>query len=377
MKQDVSVPVPPSDMHRSHHAIELFLLLVVVVAAAGCSSSDQASPPARTLDVLSFTPPAGGWETTQKAGSGPITMRNTNKANDLSCLITVHTALQSSGNLAEDFFSEWTEIVGRDLPEEGDVSDQSTRISGVAQTTSVSGQREQVRLITYSAGAKIASIVVVTPSVAAYESYCPNIESFLASVVVNTEVAGTPRSSDQKQGQRESTPAENVAVKAAATGTLPDTDAMRIGAELRSATRPVQSVPANPNELIRVDAWNTSIRMSDLSGKWISQWRDEGFTMVETLLLKGDGTFTGMAQGRGSRTFDQENHGTFELSPKPVLIYARSQSSRPFNITGVTPLPDGSSMMSILDSHYPINQTSRGMYELKFVRAAEPRARPN
>jgi hypothetical protein len=359
MTHEVSPSVPRRDSLGSCRRVQRWALLFVVVLAVGCASPAHASASSRTVGVLSFIPPAG-WATTQKDGSGPMTMRNGNEAKDISCEITVYNALASSGDLAADFLSEWAEIVGTDLSNVEDVSVQGTSIMGVAQTTLVSGRKIYVRLITYSAGAKMASIVVVTPNLEAYEFYLPKIDSFLAGVTVN---AGATATLQMAPGQQLREQTQELTKKDTPTLTRPHS-----GAEDTSSVS---------TKSVWIDAWKKSVRMSDLSGTWKYIWRDGGLFVHESLLVEPDGTFTGMAQGRGANTFDDEYHGTLALSPTPVLRYTRPSSPRPFNILAFTQLPDGSSTIHILDSHYPITEMNIGSYGMKFIRAPEPIRRPN
>ena len=306
------------------------IVVVLVIALFGLFNVGAAKTHSRTVDVLSFTPPAG-WETTQKPGPGPMTMSNVNKVKGIFCEITVYNSLQSGKNLTSDFFSEWTAIIGSPLPNAGDVSDEGTRVAGVALAVPVSGQNNHVRLITYRAGAKIASIVILTPNSKAYEVYRPEIDSFLASVTVNSVASGTPRIDSPER---------------APETTLPASD------------KPVW-----------VAEWKKSVRMSDLSGEWRNTERDGSTYWTAILVIRGDGSFTSSFEQRGSVTASEENKGTWTLSPRPLLKYVKGHS-RPFNILHFTRLPDGSSTMSILDSHYPINETNRAAYESKYTRAA-------
>ena len=349
MNYEVSPSVVATEKLGSFNGVSRFIsFFVVVVALVGCFSRATASPPSVTVDVLSFTPPAG-WETEQKAGSGPMTMSDVNQAKDISCQITVYNGLQSSGDLATDFFSEWTAIIGSPLPAVGDVSDEGARIEGVALAAPVLGQNYYIRLITYSAGEKIATIVVLAPNLEVYEVCSPKIDSFLASVTVNSAAIGTQRINSEQQEQTQANhtignPTHQS--ERASEGTLPALD--------------------NP---MWVAEWNKSTRMSDLSGEWRNTERDGGTYWTATLSIRTDGTFTSSFEQRGNVTASDENHGTWTLSPRPLLKYAKG-SSRPFNILHFTQLPDGSSTMSILDSHYPINETNRMVYESKYVRAA-------
>lgn len=177
-----------------------FLFIVVIVALIPWLSFGGTSSDVKTVDVLSFTPPAG-WETTQKADTEPMTMSDLNSEQNISCQITVCKSQQSSGDLATAFFSEWAAIIGSPLPEAGDVSHEGVRIVGAAQAVPLSGQNNYVRLITYSAGAKIASIVVITPTLAAYEVYRPKVEAFLASVTVNSDAVSTSKVNVGQQSQ--------------------------------------------------------------------------------------------------------------------------------------------------------------------------------
>jgi len=92
--------------------------------------------------------------------------------------------------------------------------------------------------------------------------------------------------------------------------------------------------------------------------------------------LKGDGTFTSSFQARGAETINEENQGTYALSPRPVIKYVKG-SFPTFNILDFEQHPDGSSTMNILNSQYPINEANR-LYEDKYIRAApEATLRPD
>ena len=135
--------------------VRLLVIVFVVVASSRSASVNGGTPPSRSVDVLSFTPPAG-WQTTQKAGSGPVTMSDANPADGIWCSITVYNSLQSSGDLAADFLSEWTAIIGSVLPEKRNVLNEGARMDGTAPAVPISGETNYARLVTYRAGTAAA-----------------------------------------------------------------------------------------------------------------------------------------------------------------------------------------------------------------------------
>jgi hypothetical protein len=203
--------VAGSETVRSFNGVLRFVLFFAGVAGlVGCFSRAEVVPAHYTVDALSFTPPAD-WKTTQKDSSGPVTMSDVNPTNKTFCVITVCNSQPSSGELATDFFSEWAALIGQPLPK--DVSDETNRITGVASIAPVSGEKNYVRLITYSAGSRIASIVILTPHVDAFDLYRPKVEAFLAGVTVNYSTVGKSRV-DLAREQAESKEPQNADVEA-------------------------------------------------------------------------------------------------------------------------------------------------------------------
>lgn len=271
---------PPASFKGVRRLVLFFVVILVVVALVGLWDAHS-----RTVDVLSFTPPAG-WETTQVTG-GSMTMSHVDQAKDLSCQITVYTSRPSSGDLLADFFSEWTAIIGSPFPEAGELSEEKARIVGVALALPVLGRKSNVHLISYAAGAKIASIELVTPTLAAYESYRPKIEAFLASVIVNSSASGTPPIDAGQQAQE----AQQEHAQASGTNAnpTPQTERGERSALPSSQDDPVaegnhsqrqELIPLHPaargtppasDEVVWIDEWKKLVRMSDLSGEWTTR----------------------------------------------------------------------------------------------------------
>lgn len=391
MNHEISPSVLRSEILGSFKGVRrLVLVFVVVVGLVGLVYGAE-DIPSHTVDVLSFTPPAGpDWETTQKAGSGPMTMSYKGGYNE-GCQITVYNSLQSSGDLAADFFSQWKAIIGSAFPEAGYVRDEGASIVGGVSSGPILDPdlNKSVELVTYSAGAKMASIVSVDTSLQSRpDDLIPigltgctrGIAEFSRSVIVNSPASGTPH----LDAALAVLPALVGQAQASRTNANPEDSAKAIlpNGGLKMSAAAIFGAPAASADLFWVEEWKKQVRMSDLSGEWKNTSTAPGYestVYTETYVFKGDGTFTSLFQARGSKTVNEEHQGTYALSPRPVIKYVTGAAGT-YNILDFEQLPDGSATMNILDSKYPINGINAPniVYREKLIRAA-PKAipRPN
>ena len=170
------------------------LIPLAVCILAACSAAQAQT---ETLDIATFTPPAG-WKKQAKEGAA-LYVDSTPKG---YCLIAVYRSKKSSGNLEADFQSEWRELVvkpfgvtGQPAVQPGEEDDGWKSLAGTA-TFENEGVPSVALLTTVGGYGRASSILVVLSN----QEYMPAIEAFLHSVkfakpAVNNSPVPTPAAS--------------------------------------------------------------------------------------------------------------------------------------------------------------------------------------
>jgi hypothetical protein len=140
------------------------------------------------LDVTTFTPPPG-WNVEEK-GSGVTQQVVLSRATSTSyCMIVVYASTPASGDLDASFAAEWKSVALRTIdsvpapkPERRNVGDAPAAIGGA--TSTIQRQPVMAMLAVLDAGANVASILILSPTVGTFDAYNAEVQTMLASVSV-------------------------------------------------------------------------------------------------------------------------------------------------------------------------------------------------
>ncbi len=189
-----------------------------ISVSAGWRSSydatDVASKAAvdHTLDLVTFTPPAG-WIVEEKTGGiGNYTVL-TRASSSSYCRIAIYSGTPASSDLDASFDTEWTSValqtidrVAAPKPTMRTVGNVRAAVGGA--TSTVQGQPVLGMLIVLDAGASVVSMLVITPTVAAFDAYSAEVQAMLSTLVVR-RVGAPPQPPTTNGGTSLVVPAPN------------------------------------------------------------------------------------------------------------------------------------------------------------------------
>jgi hypothetical protein len=154
-----------------------FLLIMAISLVADWTMAQGRE----TLDIATFTPPAG-WKKELKEGVALYT--STNQQNGY-CVIGVYRSKESTGNIKSDFSREWQTVVvepfkvtAAPATEPGQESEGWKYLLGSANFQDAAGGTSAIMLTVVSGYGRTASILVILND----QSYMPAIEKFLDAV---------------------------------------------------------------------------------------------------------------------------------------------------------------------------------------------------
>jgi hypothetical protein len=156
----------------------LFLLL-------GAARALPAVTQTGTLDLASFTPPAG-WKVTQDQTAIVYTV--TDEAARTYCMLGVYASAPGSGNATRDFAAEWQSIVRHNFtagsaptPAAGQIASGLTYVEGGADVKQ-QGTSSYAHLMVFSVGTRTFSVLIVATDRAALRLRRATIQDFLDSL---------------------------------------------------------------------------------------------------------------------------------------------------------------------------------------------------
>ena len=161
---------------------------MAVVVGWQCVGVPSAAAAASTLDLVTFTAPAG-WTVEDKGGGIGKHVVLTRVSNTSYCRIAIYSSTPASVNLNASFDAEWTSValqtidrVPTPTPTMRTVGNTRAAVGGA--TSRVQGQPVLGMLIVLDAGTSVVSMVVITPTVAAFDAYSADIQAMLSTLVV-------------------------------------------------------------------------------------------------------------------------------------------------------------------------------------------------
>lgn len=146
-------------------------------------------------EMVSYTAPAGFQSVQKPDGGGRIEF--TKASRDNYCLMAMYASTPAGQSLEESFAAEWEAVAVKSIrrvaaPVPAVKATGNTRAAiGRAESTS-GGQPVSAMLIVLDAGARVVSLLVLTPTLSAYDAYAAEVEGMLRTMTVERRGEGSP-----------------------------------------------------------------------------------------------------------------------------------------------------------------------------------------
>jgi len=142
----------------------------------------------RGLDLVSFTPPPA-WNVEEKgSGVGQHTIMSRTSTTSY-CMVVIYAGTTASADLNASFAAEWESVARRSIdptpaptPDRRTVGDAQAAIGGA--TATIKGQPVLAMLVVLDAGTSVVSLVILTPSIEAFDAYNAEVQALFASIAV-------------------------------------------------------------------------------------------------------------------------------------------------------------------------------------------------
>jgi len=173
----------------------------IILPGILCMSMAISFAQKQTFDLVTYTPPGGGWE--KEVTENTISYIHVNKTNNSWCRIGIVKSTSSKGSIEQDFESEWQELIvknykPREAPRLNEVQEAGGwKIKAGGAKFTFNNADAMAMLTTMSGFNRCVSIVGVTNS----QDYVKEIEALLSSVDLKkpeTASIQTPASNDDK-----------------------------------------------------------------------------------------------------------------------------------------------------------------------------------
>lgn len=159
----------------------------VVLLTALLAPAALLAQPARSFDILTYAAPPGFSEVRKPDGGGRVELTKASRTN--YCLIGIYASTPASAGMEASFAAEWQSVMLKSIspvaaPRPTIRNTGNTSAAFGRAVSTAGGQPAAGTLFVLDAGASVLTIMVVTPSIAAYNEYAPDVESLLASVAI-------------------------------------------------------------------------------------------------------------------------------------------------------------------------------------------------
>lgn len=289
-----------------------------------------------TLDIVTYTPPAG-WAKTDKEGA--VVYSDVNKATGGFCVLTIYSSTTSAGSADKDFANDWNNFVVKPFKADANPKTETQTNSdgwkgtvGSAPIETDGGLKGYAILTVFSGFGKTAAILVLLND----QSYAAVADALIAGVKL-----------DKTQPLAKTTqPIKTDPVSDDQTDPFPD----------KPNTQPQKPL---------VGRLKNSITMDDLAGKW-----EEGGAVVTTTIDSGDtrhtdtsfvgiwyligrdGSVESHYQGRTSnQTVRGTSSGTITLSGGHIILTTTAgegRGSRKYQFVSYMTLPNGGAVLTLI-----------------------------
>ena len=164
--------------------------IIALIAAAALPAQ-----PARAWDILTYTAPQGFSEVRKQEGGGRVELTKASRTN--YCSIGFYTSTPASNSIEASFAAEWQEVMLKTIspvaaPRPTIRTIGNTRAAVGRASATTGGQPISAMLIVLDAGASVLSIIVLNPTLAAYEAYAADVEALLSSISVRPVAPSAP-----------------------------------------------------------------------------------------------------------------------------------------------------------------------------------------
>ena len=157
-----------------------------IIVAIGCLCVDAVGAAARTLDLVTFTPPPG-WTVEERAGGiGKHVVMSRSSATSY-CMIALYSSTTGSSTLEASFAAEWKSVALQTIdpvpaPTPTIRTVGNTRAAVGVATSKAQGQPVMGLLIVLDAGSSVVSMLVLSPSTAAFDAYNTEVQAMLSGL---------------------------------------------------------------------------------------------------------------------------------------------------------------------------------------------------
>ncbi len=143
--------------------------------------------PVSTWEMLSYTPPPGFHVVQKPDGGGRVELTKSSRTN--YCLIAIYSSTPAGNNLEASFASEWQAVMLKTISAVAAPSPQvknlgNARAAVGRATSTTGGQPVSAMLVVLDAGARVLSMIVLTPTLAGYDAYAADVEGMLSTLSV-------------------------------------------------------------------------------------------------------------------------------------------------------------------------------------------------
>lgn len=168
--------------------VSLRSLFRITVAVGWVCVDMTSAAAARTLDLVTFTAPAG-WTVEERAGGiGKYVVMTRGSATSY-CMIVIYSSTPASSDLDASFAAEWKSVALQTIdpvqapkPTMRTVGDARAAVGGA--TSKAQGQPVMGLLIVLDAGTRVVSMLVLSPTIATFDAYNAEVQAMMGSLVV-------------------------------------------------------------------------------------------------------------------------------------------------------------------------------------------------
>ena len=149
------------------------------------------SPDVRTLDLATFTVPPG-WHVEVRGSGDAQHIVMSKAAAGTYCMAVVYKSAPASSSLEASFASEWTRVALQTLdavatPRPAITQVGPLRVAAGAAASTAQGQPIAGLLLVTDAGARVVSILILSPSFNSLEPYRPEVDTVLGTLTIQSQ----------------------------------------------------------------------------------------------------------------------------------------------------------------------------------------------
>jgi hypothetical protein len=156
--------------------------------SAGVAAQSDNAPAPRAFDLVTYTVPQGYKVVEKREGGGRV--EHTKASATSYCIFSLYASTPGN-DLAASFAAEWEAVALRtiaavEMPKPRTRKFGDTRVAVGSATSTAGGQPVWLRLLVIDAGARVQTLIVLTPNEGEFEVYRPEIETMLRGMIVKS-----------------------------------------------------------------------------------------------------------------------------------------------------------------------------------------------